>query len=220
MLRRNTALGAFGGMWVFPGGRIDEGDRDRNHPEDEVMAARRAAVREAKEEAGLVIAEDALVTFAHWIPPGSWNRRFSTWFFLAPTPDGTVTIDMGEIHDHEWTRPVEVLRRRDEGDVELAPPTWVTLARLSCFANIADALRDAASRPPDLFATRLGHVGDTNVALWADDAGYETADAAAFGARHRLWMETDGWWYEEIEERRQPGEPPYPWRSRRAPNGG
>ncbi|MEY2404778.1 MAG: hypothetical protein QOD38_2329, partial [Acidimicrobiaceae bacterium] len=48
MLRRN-AHGAFGGMWVFPGGRVDPDDG-----EDEI-GARRAAVRETMEEASLVL---------------------------------------------------------------------------------------------------------------------------------------------------------------------
>ena len=51
MLRRNSKL-AFGGMWVFPGGRVEESDGAGL--DDEFAAARRAAVREAEEESGLV----------------------------------------------------------------------------------------------------------------------------------------------------------------------
>ncbi|MDP6944221.1 MAG: lipoyl(octanoyl) transferase LipB, partial [Myxococcota bacterium] len=42
-----------------------------------------------------------------------------------------VTIDDGEITEHEWMRPVDAMKRRDVGDIELAPPTWVTLNRLA-----------------------------------------------------------------------------------------
>ena len=42
MLRKNSKI-AFGGMWVFPGGRID--DEDRIGAPDVATAARRAAVR-------------------------------------------------------------------------------------------------------------------------------------------------------------------------------
>ena len=51
MLKRNSKI-AFGGMWVFPGGRVDDGDADPQAPSDELGTARRAAVREAAEEAG------------------------------------------------------------------------------------------------------------------------------------------------------------------------
>ena len=79
MLRRNSKL-AFGGMWVFPGGRVDDADG----PGDELAMARRAAVREAEEEAGIVIDAAELVPFSHWTPPQGAPRRFLTWFFLAP----------------------------------------------------------------------------------------------------------------------------------------
>ena len=45
MLQRST-VGAFAGMWVFPGGRID--DADEGH--DDLSKARSDAVREAAEE--------------------------------------------------------------------------------------------------------------------------------------------------------------------------
>ena len=38
---------------------------------------------------------------------------------------GTVAIDMGEIHDHGWMAPADAIRRRDAGDIELSPPTWI-----------------------------------------------------------------------------------------------
>ena len=48
MLRKNAGQ-AFGGMWVFPGGKVE--DADGEGPE----SRRRAAVREAFEETGLVL---------------------------------------------------------------------------------------------------------------------------------------------------------------------
>ena len=57
MLSRNSKI-AFGGMWVFPGGRVDEADRVGS---DERAGARRAAVRESFEEAGLAIEEGSLI---------------------------------------------------------------------------------------------------------------------------------------------------------------
>src|SRR5262249_27370798 len=107
MVRRSSKLEFAGGMWVFPGGRGDPGDVPSD--DDVIEAARRAAVREAREEADLVVDADALVPFAHWVPPPVTAKRFATWFFLGPAPEGAVTVDMGEIRDHRWISPADAI---------------------------------------------------------------------------------------------------------------
>lgn len=201
MLRRNSKLAFAGGHWVFPGGRVDPGDLDDDPAVDDpavdgLGAARRAAVREAAEEAGLVVDEGSLVPFAHWTPPAIAIKRFATWFFLAPAPTGEVMIDGGEIHDHTWAQPADAIRRRDLGEIELSPPTWRSLDRLSRPATVAEAVADAESSPVEHFVTQIARVDGGAVALWHGDAGYETADPEADGPRHRLWMVADGWRYE------------------------
>ena len=122
MLHRVSKV-AFGGMWVFPGGRVDEGDAEPG--DDERARARRAAAREALEECGLAVDPVDLVPFAHWVPPAVTPRRFSTHFFLARASDGEVVVDGGEIHEHEWLAAREVLERRDRGEVvEGDPGGW------------------------------------------------------------------------------------------------
>jgi 8-oxo-dGTP pyrophosphatase MutT (NUDIX family) len=201
MLRRNSEL-TFGGMWVFPGGRVDPVDRDPNRPDDEVAAARRAAVREALEEAGVVVDPDGLVPFSHWTPPPQAPRRFSTWFFLAPAPRGAdVAVDGGEIHEHRWLRPADALRSRDAGEIELAPPTWVTLWRLDAAHDVDGAVNQARARPPQRFETHIAHVDGALVALWDGDAAYDDGDVDRPGARHRLVMLPSGWRYEGPPER-------------------
>jgi 8-oxo-dGTP pyrophosphatase MutT (NUDIX family) len=195
MLRRSSKV-AFGGMWVFPGGKVDAADRAGLAADDELEAARRAAVREAVEEAGLAIPAESLVPFSHWTPPAIAPVRFHTWFFLAPAPVGRVAVDQGEIHEHAWMRPDEALRRRDAQEIELAPPTFVTIFELSRFGAVAPALAAARGRTPERYTTRIAAVEGGMVALWHGDAGYEAADASRPGARHRLWMLGAGWRYE------------------------
>lgn len=192
MLHRTSKV-AFGGMWVFPGGRVDEADRRPDDPGDEA-AARRAAVREAAEECALLVEPDDVVPFSHWTPPAVAPRRYATWFFVARASAGDVLVDGGEIHDHAWLPPTEVLDRRHRGEVDLAPPTYVTLADLAELDTVDEALREAATRRPiPHYETRWAVTEGGAVALWAGDAGYDTNDPGVAGARHRLWMHEDGW---------------------------
>lgn len=192
MLHRVSKV-AFGGMWVFPGGRVDDEDRRPDDVDDEACA-RRAAAREALEECGLAVDPYDLVAFSHWVPPAITPRRYSTWFFLARASDGEVVVDGGEIHDHAWLPAREVLERRDRGEVDLAPPTWVTLHDLAEHDDVDLALAAASSRQPlPRYETRWVNTDDGAVAMWHGDAGYETSDADVGGARHRLRMVADGW---------------------------
>jgi 8-oxo-dGTP pyrophosphatase MutT (NUDIX family) len=191
MLHRVSKV-AFGGMWVFPGGRVEGSDAEPG--DDEQASARRAAAREALEECGLAVEPHDLVPLSHWIPPAITPRRFATWFFVARASDGEVVVDGGEIHEHEWLPAREVLARRDRGELDLATPTWVTLHDLVQHADVEDVLQGASGRDAvPHYETRWAEVPGGAVAMWHGDAGYETSDPALGGARHRLWMIEDGW---------------------------
>jgi 8-oxo-dGTP pyrophosphatase MutT (NUDIX family) len=197
MMHKSKDLKAFGGMWVFPGGRVD--DADRVGARDDTAAARQAAVREAAEEADLVIDPDSLVFFAHWLPPGYEMRRFATWFFLAPATEASVTVDGGEIHEHIWLRPTDALAQRDAGEMQFVPPTFVTLSMLAPHATVAAALAWAAQHEPEYFQTRIVRAQDGRSAtVWHGDVTYDAAepDYDAIGPRHRLELAAGPWTYE------------------------
>jgi 8-oxo-dGTP pyrophosphatase MutT (NUDIX family) len=194
LLLHRSSRGAFGGMWVFPGGQVDRGDLVG--AADEVDAARRAAVREAREEAALELAEDQLVVLSFWLPPPETPRRFATWFFLAPAADQpSVVVDRSEIHDHRWMAPAEAIAARDAGEIELVPPTFTTLWWLREHRSVGDALHGAAVAVPGRFQTRMAASSDRQVlaALWAGDAGYLDGDLDRPGPRRRLWMRPGAW---------------------------
>jgi 8-oxo-dGTP pyrophosphatase MutT (NUDIX family) len=192
LMLRKTSGQVFGGLWVFPGGRVEDGDGAG------LDGARRAAVREAEEETGLVIAADDLVPIAHWTPPLEAPRRYATWFFLAPLPPGAadVVVDGGEIGDHVWTSPATALARHREREIEVLPPTWVTLDGLTAGGDVASLVAAARSGEIQYFFTRMATRGKTLVTLWLPDAAYETGDLDGPGPRHRLVMDPAGWTYE------------------------
>tara|TARA_E500000331_G_scaffold67366_2_gene62060 strand:- start:5469 stop:6206 length:738 start_codon:yes stop_codon:yes gene_type:complete len=196
MLHRTSKV-HFGGMWVFPGGRIDPEDYG-NNPEDVDRAALQAAARETMEEANLSIAPDQFVYFAHWTPPASVPKRYATWFF-AMSVDGEhdVTVDGEEIAEHEWISPANALARHGKGEIDLAPPTWITLHHVSRYETAAEVLKVFADNPHRVYETHIGKRADgVRVAMWDGDAGYEATDADAEGPRHRLVMAEGGFEFE------------------------
>jgi 8-oxo-dGTP pyrophosphatase MutT (NUDIX family) len=197
MLRRDSKLAFAGGAWVFPGGRIDPEDYPGGEVSDDaaavLIAARNAAAREAMEEAGLAVDAEALVWFAHWTPGAIAARRFATWFFVGPAPEGQVMVDDGEIREHQWIRPADALTRRESGEIELIPPTWVTLHKLAEASSTAAVCEAARTRDPEIFLTHIVRVEGGIASLWQGDAGYDDHDPDKPGPRNRLLMLDTGW---------------------------
>jgi 8-oxo-dGTP pyrophosphatase MutT (NUDIX family) len=195
-LRRNTAVDFHGGAWVFPGGRVDPEDFAPGASEDVLAAARRAAVREAHEEAGLVVRADALVHFAHWTTSLGAPKRFSTWFFVGRAGDDAVRVDGGEISDARWLRPEEALAQQRAREMELPAPTFVTSLGLATFSDAKSVLAAWSSRGPEQFLPRIRPHAEGRVSLYQHDAAYDEGDLDRPGPRHRLWMLKSGWRYE------------------------
>ena len=195
LLRRNSALGFAGGNWVFPGGRVDPEEIAR--AANEFEAARLAAVRETREEAELHVDIDSLLYYAHWTTPPIMPKRFATWFFVARAPaDDSVTVDGSEIHEHQWVRPDEALRRRAQGEIEMMPPTFVTLTELAACADVADVLARVSRREPPVFEPHfVVREGLPTESLYAGDAGYAASDPDLPGRRHRVVMGREAWQY-------------------------
>jgi 8-oxo-dGTP pyrophosphatase MutT (NUDIX family) len=181
---------------VFPGGKVDPEDYDDGAGECGVLAARRAGVREAREETGLVVEPADLVELSCWIPPAEAPRRFHTWFFLGRAPEGAVVLNPGEHVSHAWLTPREALRRHGEGEVQLVPPTWVTLHGLLYAESVHGVLAEARRRTPVTFQSRmLAGVEGARIIAWAGDAEYEPGQAPSSG-RNRLVMTRLPWVYE------------------------
>jgi len=192
LLRRNSKI-AYGGFWVFPGGRIDQEDYDQAAG-DGLQAAHYAALRETREESGIILSLQDLTFFAHWTTPVQRPKRFSTWFFATQTESIDVVVDGGEIRDFKWLSPVQALGAHRRGEIELSPPTFVTLTQLAGYASSTGFLKMCADREPEYFAPRIILVEGGLCCLYEGDVGYELENPDLDGPRHRLWARRNGEW--------------------------
>lgn len=201
LLRRNKALLFAGGFWVFPGGALESADLSEAG-DDEVLAARLAAAREAEEETGLRPQLEAMLQLSHWTTPEAEPRRFSTWFFAAPLEtDGEVVIDGSEIHDSSWLPVRAALATHRAGELGVLPPTFVTLCDLARFDSLSE-LRTKRARLacPEVLPVLVEDEGSMAV-LFPGDAGYDRADPTAPGARHRCRLRAGHWEYQYLDVR-------------------
>jgi 8-oxo-dGTP pyrophosphatase MutT (NUDIX family) len=225
MLERTSRAVFSPGATVFPGGAVDEVDRDaRSHArvvdlaDDEAsaehgllgdgLAFRIAAVRECFEESGILLAHDAetgrpvhhdetlsaarvllndgtlsfvellerrslvleareLRLFSHWLTPLGAPRRYNTWFFVAPAPDGEDGVhDDRELVASEWIRPADALAQFSAGAIDLIFPTEMSLRALARYSRATDLFADLDEAPRD---------ADGNILVIGDGTGERVA---------------------------------------------
>lgn len=200
LLKRATTTSFAADAWVFPGGRVESDDTEDEGTDGAdafgLAAARRAAVRETEEEAGIAIEGADLQPIAHWTPGPEAPKRFSTWtLFARVEPAVRVQIDGGEIVDHQWIAPADALDQHRLGNIAMLPPTWMTLRTLSQYGSSTAAAAGITSAPVERFVSRVATGSTCRVILWDGDAGYQTLDADATGPQHRLYLDERGWRY-------------------------
>jgi 8-oxo-dGTP pyrophosphatase MutT (NUDIX family) len=172
MVRRHDNIKFMGGSYVFPGGRVDEGDRatgiaplppsrfpDLSGEQD--LTHRAAAVRELHEEANVTVATGDLEPFAHWVTPEIENRRYDTRFYLARMPGGQeAKHDESETTALDWLSPEEAIARFERHEILLPPPTWTTIRQLQKMGSIEAAFEWARSR--QIVRVVPGYLKDAN----------------------------------------------------------
>jgi 8-oxo-dGTP pyrophosphatase MutT (NUDIX family) len=200
MVRRNRALAFAGGFWVFPGGAVDDRDRELGGGDPD-ESARYAAAREAREEAGVSPDPASMVLISHWTTPVPEKKRFSTWIFAgAIDADDEVEIDGSEIHDFQWIGVKEALRKHAAGDLPMLPPTYITLCALARYPDAASALGGEKETPcPRVLPLMVPVEGEGGfTTIYPGDAAYDNGDIDAEGPRHRAFL-ADGCWHYQYE---------------------
>ena len=196
LLLQRAARGDKPGAWVFPGGKVESSDIVAGEPGSRESALR-AAVRETHEEAGLDLVATPLVAISRWITPEISPQRFDTWFFLGVIDTTREVVVCGsEMIAHRWITPAAALEAHQRGEIQLAPPTFVTVQWLSAHSHAAHA-QDVLGREPILtFRPRIHRSAEGACMLYPGDAGYEAVDPDVPGPRHRIWALASGWRYE------------------------
>ena len=168
------------GLWVFPGGKVEDSDEG----DDDLEQARCGAARELQEEAGLSLPAESLLTFSHWLTPVVVKRRFATWFFIAEVGSNEpVTVDGSEIVAHEWWRPGTRFALTTRVSSHYAADAGVA-ARSAGEDDPSCCLRSWVSGSAAFFP-RVVRDGDQMVFLYEGDAAYESGDLTQQGAQHR-----------------------------------
>jgi len=207
MVQRSARARFMAGVWVFPGGAVDEGDGDPSLVATAASDAawRQAALRELVEEAGIWVTVngdfsapqargiavhdaarelqtrldgDRLGYFANWITPAPLPIRFDTRFYAAVV-DVPAVIDDAELVSSTWIFPGEALDRSARGDWVVAYPTEQSLRFLTRFASTSAAMEHIATidRVPPMQPV-IVVIDDRLGMLLPSDDGFTAAAAA------------------------------------------
>jgi len=102
------------------------------------------------EARSLVIAGAELRLFSHWLTPMGAPRRYNTWFFVAPAPEGEEGAhDDRELVASSWVRPRDALAHHAESRIDLIFPTEMSLRALVRYERAGDFLADLDAMPRD-----------------------------------------------------------------------
>lgn len=154
------------GMVVFPGGRVDDVDREVQDFPAELLRRNAdawhltsladddgpaslanagtmlaAARREVFEEAGIELDAGDLVPWANWVTPPDQPKRFDTFFYIASLPSGTEPRHQTtEASSSLWMTVREVLDSEAASSLKLMPPTLALLRELLELGSVGAVL--------------------------------------------------------------------------------
>jgi 8-oxo-dGTP pyrophosphatase MutT (NUDIX family) len=153
----------------------------------EAFAAHRRAVDSGERrlvevcaEEGLRLAVDGMHYFSHWITPEGQPRRYDTRFFVTRAPEAQEALhDEVETIASVWITPAEAVARSERRELDLMPPTLVSLRQIGRFERTDDLLA-AAAAARDITVTEPRFVNDEGGlrVLLPGDPGYEEASGA------------------------------------------
>lgn len=166
MVRRTSEAKFMPGVWVFPGGVIEEGESPQE-----------CAARELAEEARVELGPGVeLVAWSRWITPEVVPIRFDTHFFVAlAAPHTKPEPDQTEVTEAGWFAPGAALDAHAAGELDLVFPTIKTLETLVSHPTAEAVIETARLRRIEPIVPRvIGTRAEPRIVLpW--DEGYDDA---------------------------------------------
>lgn len=160
-MRRARTMRFAPGMYVFPGGGLEDRDyhasvagypieRDlaRASADEALLRASVACgVREVAEETGVELAAADLHLIDHWVTPVKSRIRFDVRFFMALTPSDQQPMARGTEMDHVcWMSPQAALAECDADQMPMLTPTVYVLEYLSAHSDWPSLVQSAHGR--------------------------------------------------------------------------
>lgn len=208
--RRHHNARVLGGMYVFPGGKLDATDMVAAHgamqagrgtagwprlnePQLDTLtgiALYVAALRELAEEAGVRLDLSDLHPWSRWITPRDsplCTARFDTRFFVASMPaDQTVVHDHHEAVESLWLTPRDAIQRHWNGALGLMPPQLMTLVQLAHYPDVHHTLAAAVQLPPCIQPEHLTEQ-DNRFMCYPGDPAHSVRTRALPGPTRLRW---------------------------------
>lgn len=124
------------------------------------LYAQKIKLKDILKEERLSLACDRLHYFSHWITPELLPIRYDVRFFITRIPENCEIMHDGvELVKHVWISPQEAIRRYEEEKMDMVLPTVMTLAELSNFKTVEEAIGSAGKKEIPAILTKMSRLG-------------------------------------------------------------
>ena len=133
----------------------------------------------------LLLDVSPFVYWSHWITPSLEPKRFDTHFFaVGVAGEESIQADLGELTEHRWIRPQAAIEALGRGEMNMVPPTVLTLEDLAASharsGGLAPMLQAERLRKTPPITPRIAVEKDFFRVVMPWDPGYQDVPGEGF----------------------------------------